>query len=219
LTKLQLYKCKYIHALHIPEFVRTFPALKELFVSECGSMSDRIFGHHPVGWHLKSDALCNTRNPLEVLHIDHVKSLEVRALGVIPTKVLVATCFTPSLFQREFVRNEHLYPKLRLLRLQQSDLFSTEGAAKGSRAIAMEKMGAARGFEPAGMRQRSVHHQSGFFSSSRAEYGRFSLSYISSIFVMMGFYSVRSDEEAAKCASKSDVGAIELTTCFRLPPE
>ncbi|PVF96129.1 hypothetical protein CPB86DRAFT_522838 [Serendipita vermifera] len=28
LTRLQLYKCKYIHALHIPEFVKTFPALK-----------------------------------------------------------------------------------------------------------------------------------------------------------------------------------------------
>ncbi|PVF96130.1 hypothetical protein CPB86DRAFT_522834 [Serendipita vermifera] len=110
-------------------------------------MSDRIFGLHPEGWHLKPDALCNTRKPLDVFQIEHIKSWEVRALGVIPTKMLVATGFVPSLFLGEFVRDEHLYPKLCVLRLPASKVFSTEGAIWGSRVIAVEELGATRGFK------------------------------------------------------------------------
>jgi hypothetical protein len=125
LTTLQFVCCAGAYAADVPDIVSFFPALRELLVAECGAPVHKETGPHEEGWHLKPDALCNTHKPLEWFHISFMRDWEIRALGLIPTKTLILTHEKPSDFLNELKKDNHLFPEMQVLRLEES-IFNEE---------------------------------------------------------------------------------------------
>ncbi|PVF96119.1 hypothetical protein CPB86DRAFT_787263 [Serendipita vermifera] len=117
LTKLQFYACQWLHVYDIPEFVSIFPALRELLVSNCCEQGE-IPPPHAEGWHVSPDALCNTHQPLDWLHIEHMNQRRIRMLGLIPTKTLILTSIKPQDFLKAMKGDKNLFPGVTLLRLK-----------------------------------------------------------------------------------------------------
>lgn len=117
LTKLQLINCQPAYAPHIPHVVRHFPALRELMISTCGDDSDIPPPPLPSGWNTRSDALCKTRSPLDSFHIEHMEDWEIKALGVIPTRVLVVTTVKRYHLLSCLKEEPNLFPGITVLRL------------------------------------------------------------------------------------------------------
>jgi hypothetical protein len=120
LTSLQISKCSSIAAPDIPDIVRLFPALRELLVSKLSSRTSTDFSiQYPIGWHLLPKALCNTRQPLEWIHIEASNSSsQIQFLGVIPTKMLVITDIWLGRLFIALTEDVHLFPGMQVLRYQ-----------------------------------------------------------------------------------------------------
>ena len=139
LTRLSLIDCSSAYAFHIPHLVRHFTSLRELIVSTCGTGDDdRIGILRCGGWSTESDALCSTRAPLDVFHIEHMTGWEIGALGVIPTKELVTSLLTRGDLETAFTRDPEIFPGLVVLRVEDYvdvQRFFASGTVKNLSAI------------------------------------------------------------------------------------
>ncbi|PVF96128.1 hypothetical protein CPB86DRAFT_787271 [Serendipita vermifera] len=142
LKRLQLYWCKNVYAPHVPELVKLFPALRELFVSACGDPSDNVIGPHSEKWHLDPNALCNTHIPLDYCHVEHMDGWEIRALGVIPAKTWVVTTIKPLQLIQELSSDHQLFPGMKRLQLA-ADSWPTTG--KPASVVPLEELCTKRG--------------------------------------------------------------------------
>jgi hypothetical protein len=117
LTRLNLINCQNGYAPHLPNLVRHFSSLKHLFISACGDFSDVETSPRKTGWSQESNALWKQRPPLDVLHIEHTLEWEIVAIGIIPTKTLVATSLGAGHLFGAFSLDEEIFPGLTVLKL------------------------------------------------------------------------------------------------------
>jgi len=117
LTRLNLINCQNGYAPHIPSLIRHFSSLRHLFISACGDFSDVEPPPRQAGWNRESNALWKHRAPLDVLHIEHSLEWEILALGIIPTRTLVATSLIEGHLFGAFVLDEEIFPGLTLLKI------------------------------------------------------------------------------------------------------
>lgn len=117
LTHLHLLNCQPACAAHIPPLVRHFGSLRELTVSTCGQTGDVSSPSREKGWSKHSTALCNTRKPLEIFHIEHMEDWEVGPMGVIPTRVLVVTNVRTNHLFNSFKDDLELFPGVKVVRI------------------------------------------------------------------------------------------------------
>jgi hypothetical protein len=146
LTRLKIYNCGGIIASDIPGLVALFPALRELLVSDL----DHAEGFHtqyPMGWHLLPNALCNTHQPLECIHIDKLICGEIRSIGVIPTKMLITTGMLPTTILSDLRVDVNLFPGLKILQREDKSLWTVKSSNGVSGKVALEEWCAARNIE------------------------------------------------------------------------
>ncbi|KAG9055940.1 hypothetical protein FS842_000712 [Serendipita sp. 407] len=117
LTRLQLMTCQAAYAVHVPFLVRHFVGLRHLFISTCGESSDPIVLQLPSDWRTDPDQLCNVREPLDTLWLEHMEMWEITMLGVIPTRELVVTTVKKNHLWEALRAEDELFPHLKTLRL------------------------------------------------------------------------------------------------------
>jgi hypothetical protein len=117
LVRLQLINCTNAYAGNIPILVRVCPSLQYLLVSACGDYGDRALPPRVPGWSKEHDALNNNRAPLVSLHIEHMDSWEITALGVIPTLHLNVGSVYGVEFATSFDKDPELFPCLKRVSL------------------------------------------------------------------------------------------------------
>jgi hypothetical protein len=130
LTRLQIRHSSII-APDIPDLVALFPALRELLFSALlsseplSSNPDNFSSRYPVGWHLLPKALCNTHRPLEWIHVHrlHIHH-QIEFIGVVPTKMLIATGAEPEKLLSLLKIDTHLFPGMQVLRRQKGSMGS-----------------------------------------------------------------------------------------------
>jgi hypothetical protein len=117
LTRLKIYYCMGIKSSNIPKLVALFPRLRELLVSgPWGQRADDLRSQYPVGWHLLPDALCNTHQPLEWIHIGQTSNPDqISFIGVIPTKRLIVTDNGLERLMSALKYDVHLFPGMQFL--------------------------------------------------------------------------------------------------------
>ncbi|PVG03016.1 hypothetical protein CPB86DRAFT_490977 [Serendipita vermifera] len=118
LRRLQLYNCKGVPARSIPDLVALFPTLRELTVVYLQNRyrePQSAHKAHPTGWHLLPNALCNTHQRLDWIHIDRLHLDELQPLGVIPTSTLIVTDIYPKGFVGWLESNPHVFPGMEVL--------------------------------------------------------------------------------------------------------
>jgi hypothetical protein len=140
LTRLQLSNIEPGHAAHIPPLVRHFAALKELKISACGTSDNFVRSSRTPGWSRFPDALCNTRSPLTIFHVEHMDDWEIYELGVIPTVVLMVTTVKKGHLIGSFHKDIEIFPALRVLRL--APLPTTGSVENADRVIDGNNVGA-----------------------------------------------------------------------------
>jgi hypothetical protein len=129
LTRLQIHKCCGINASDIPDLVALFPALRELLVSYFQVYeSVKFHERYPKNWHLLQNALCNSRRPLEWIHVDNLVSGEIKFIGLIPTKMLIITATNPRIILAELDECMYLFPGMKVLRRQDTVTWKMYGS-------------------------------------------------------------------------------------------
>jgi hypothetical protein len=119
LTHLRLIHCQIAYPPHIPELVRHFSSLKQLFVTTCGDFSDvRTVPH--AGWSREKNAIWRQRPPLDVFFFEHMLEWEILAMGTIPAKTVIATSIVHGHLGRSFTKDPEIFPGLTLLRIESS---------------------------------------------------------------------------------------------------
>jgi hypothetical protein len=117
LTRLNLINCQNGYAPHLPNLVSHFSSLKHLFISACGDFSDVETFPRNAGWSQESNAFWRQRLSLDVLHLEHTLEWEIVAMGIIPTKTLIATSLVPGHLFGAFSLDEEIFPGLAVLKL------------------------------------------------------------------------------------------------------
>ncbi|CAG8638503.1 7008_t:CDS:2, partial [Acaulospora colombiana] len=117
LTKLQIYNCSGILASDIPDLILSFPALRTLMVSKVSLVDPELPFHvgFPKGWHLFPNAICNTHQQLDLIHIDYLSRKQIEFIGLIPTRILVATSINPPELMLALTADLHYFPGLKIL--------------------------------------------------------------------------------------------------------
>ncbi|KAG8798785.1 hypothetical protein FRC17_007318, partial [Serendipita sp. 399] len=131
LTQAQFIYCEPAHAYLMIDFVRQFPTLEELMWASCGSRPDTLPPLPLDGWSKLDEALCNNRQPLRKLYIQHALDWELWILGQIPVIELTIDDFDEQMVARAFARTKEMYLGMRTLHILPEDLTNPPQQVEG----------------------------------------------------------------------------------------
>ncbi|PVG03909.1 hypothetical protein CPB86DRAFT_779003 [Serendipita vermifera] len=122
LTKLQLINCYNVYSFKIATLVRHFHSLEYFLISACQSPwrgRGPAEGHgREKGWSSRSDGWWNTKKPLKLMHIEHMTTSDMLAMGTIPALEITAVSLCAGDLARTFIDDHEAFPHLKLLRAE-----------------------------------------------------------------------------------------------------
>lgn len=127
LTRLSFTNCQNVYAPHLAPLVNHLPSLKYLFVSACGDNSDLEPPPRIPGWSKRRDEQWQ-RAPLEMVWIEHMLTWEILAMGLIPTRSVVATSLVPRHLAESFIQDEEIFPGLVALQVEDAEISASDGS-------------------------------------------------------------------------------------------
>lgn len=146
LMKLQIYKSEGILASDIPDLVSLFPSLRILMLSKITSIGPELFHvRHQEGWHLLPNALCNTHQQLDSIHVDHLSYQQIQFIGLVPTRTLITTSIDPPQLLLALTVDLHFFLGMKTLQRGNWVPYESKGPNSASRIFSLNEWCAARG--------------------------------------------------------------------------